>query len=96
MLENALKARCPLLSQVLVYGDRKPYCVALVTLGEEAVKKFGDGDAAKAAANPELKARHQAGGRRRQRHAGQLRDHQELRASCPRTSPSRTASSPPA
>ena len=56
MLENALKARCPLLSQVLVYGDRKPYCVALVTLGEEAIKKYGDGDAAKAAASPELKA----------------------------------------
>jgi long-chain acyl-CoA synthetase len=56
MLENALKARCPLLSQVLVHGDRKPYCVALVTLGEEAIKKYGDGDAAKAAASPELKA----------------------------------------
>ena len=56
MLENALKARCPLVSQVLVYGDRKPYCVALVTLGEEAVKKYGAGDTAKAADNPELKA----------------------------------------
>ena len=56
MLENALKARCPLLSQVLVYGDRKPYCVALVTLGEEAIKKYGAGDSAKAAESPELKA----------------------------------------
>jgi long-chain acyl-CoA synthetase len=55
ILENALKARCPWLSQVLVFGDRKPYCVALVTLSEEAVAKFGAGDAAKAASNPELK-----------------------------------------
>jgi long-chain acyl-CoA synthetase len=55
MLENALKARCPWVSQVLVFGDRKPYCVALVTLSEEAVAKFGAGDAAKAASNPELK-----------------------------------------
>jgi long-chain acyl-CoA synthetase len=56
MLENALKARCPLVSQVLVYGDRKPYCVALVTLAEETVKKYGEGDAAKAADNAELNA----------------------------------------
>ena len=56
ILENALKARCPLISQALVHGDRKPYCVALVTLSEEAVKKYGDGDGGKAAAHPEVKA----------------------------------------
>jgi long-chain acyl-CoA synthetase len=56
ILESALKARCPLLSQVLVFGDRKPYCVALVTLSEEAVQKYGAGEGGKAAANPELKA----------------------------------------
>jgi long-chain acyl-CoA synthetase len=56
VLESALKARCPLLSQVLVFGDRKPYCVALVTLSEEAVARYGAGDGSKAAANPELKA----------------------------------------
>jgi long-chain acyl-CoA synthetase len=56
MLENALKLRSPLISQVLVYGDRKPYCVALLTLTEEAVKKYGDGDGARAAASPEVKA----------------------------------------
>jgi long-chain acyl-CoA synthetase len=39
-LENALKARSPLVSQVVVYGDRKSYCVALITLSEEAQKKY--------------------------------------------------------
>ena len=78
MLENALKARCPLVSQVLVYGDRKPYCVALVTLAEEAVKKYGDGDAAKAAASPELKAAIKQAVDAVNGTAGQLRDHQEL------------------
>jgi long-chain acyl-CoA synthetase len=56
VLENALKARCPLLSQVLVFGDRKPYCVALVTLGEEAISKFGGGDPGRAARDPQLRA----------------------------------------
>jgi len=36
-LENALKAASPLLSQVMVYGDKRPYLVALVTLAEESV-----------------------------------------------------------
>ncbi len=35
-LENALKAH-PLISQVMVYGDRKPYLVALVTLDAESL-----------------------------------------------------------
>jgi long-chain acyl-CoA synthetase len=39
-LENALKARSPLVSQVVVYGDKRSYCVALVTLSEDAHKKF--------------------------------------------------------
>ncbi len=56
ILENALKARCTLLSQALVFGDRKPYCVALVTLTEEAVRHYGGGDGRKAAADPQLKA----------------------------------------
>jgi long-chain acyl-CoA synthetase len=56
ILENALKARCPLVSQALVFGDRKPYCVALVTLTEEAVHRFGGDDGTKAAASAELKA----------------------------------------
>jgi long-chain acyl-CoA synthetase len=39
-LENALKARSPLVSQVVVYGDKRSYCVALVTLSEDAHKKY--------------------------------------------------------
>jgi long-chain acyl-CoA synthetase len=42
-IENALKATSPLLAQVIVYGDKRPYCVALVTLSEEATKRFGPG-----------------------------------------------------
>jgi long-chain acyl-CoA synthetase len=45
-LENALKTRSPLISQVVVYGDKRPYCVALVTLAEDAQKRFADGGAA--------------------------------------------------
>jgi long-chain acyl-CoA synthetase len=42
-IENAIKATSRLVSQVLVYGDKRPYCVALVTLSDEATKRFGDG-----------------------------------------------------
>lgn len=35
-IENALKTH-PLISQVLVYGDNRPYLVALITLDEEAL-----------------------------------------------------------
>ena len=51
-LESALKAATPLVAQVLVYGDKRPYCVALVAPSEAAVKQFGP----QAAASPELKA----------------------------------------
>ena len=40
-LESALKAATPLVAQVLVYGDKRPYCVALVTPSEVALKQFG-------------------------------------------------------
>lgn len=56
VIENAVKARSSLVGQVMVYGDKKPYCVALITASEDAVKTYGGGDAAKAAANPELVA----------------------------------------
>ena len=39
----------------MVYGDKRPYLVALVTLTEDAVKSFG-GDPTKAAASPEARA----------------------------------------
>ena len=43
-LENALKARTPLVSQVVVYGDKRPYVVALVTVSEEAAKQLASQD----------------------------------------------------
>jgi long-chain acyl-CoA synthetase len=55
-LENSLKAHSPLVSQVVVFGDKRSYCVALVTPSEPAVRQFGGGDIAKAAASPELRA----------------------------------------
>jgi long-chain acyl-CoA synthetase len=55
-LENALKARSGLFSQVLVYGDKRPYCVALVTLSDDARKQFGGRPFEELAAAPEVKA----------------------------------------
>ncbi|HEX3698030.1 MAG TPA: long-chain fatty acid--CoA ligase [Polyangia bacterium] len=55
-LENAIKARSPLVSQALVYGDKRPYCVALLTSSEEAVKRFGSGDASKLSESAPLRA----------------------------------------
>jgi long-chain acyl-CoA synthetase len=55
-LENALKAHSSLLSQVVVFGDKRSHCVALVTPSESAVRHFAAGDIAKAAASPELYA----------------------------------------
>jgi long-chain acyl-CoA synthetase len=55
-LENALKAHSPLVSQVVVFGDKRSYCVALVTLSEPAARQFGAGDIAKAATSPELRS----------------------------------------
>jgi long-chain acyl-CoA synthetase len=46
-IENLLKAR-PLISQAMVVGDRMKYCVALVTLDEQALQSVGDGTAAAA------------------------------------------------
>ncbi len=39
-VENTLKALVPCVSQVAVYGDRKPYLVALLTLDPEAVRAW--------------------------------------------------------
>jgi long-chain acyl-CoA synthetase len=55
-IENALKAASPLVSQVLFYGDKRPYCVALVTLSEEAAKRFGGKSGPELAESADLKA----------------------------------------
>jgi long-chain acyl-CoA synthetase len=55
-LENAIKAHSPLVSQVVVFGDKRPHCVALITPSEPAVRHYGDGNIEKAAGSAELRA----------------------------------------
>jgi long-chain acyl-CoA synthetase len=38
-IENILKTE-PFISQAMIYGDKQPYCVALVTINEETVRKW--------------------------------------------------------
>jgi long-chain acyl-CoA synthetase len=60
-IENAFK-QIPLVSQVCVYGDRKPYLVALFTLEEPALKQWADAqgiqysDVSELYTKPELRA----------------------------------------
>lgn len=58
-LENALKSKTSLISQVLVHGDQKPYLVALVTLDEQVLREFAkrkrlEGSSAQLTQNPEI------------------------------------------
>ena len=39
-LEGRLKAACPYISQVVVHGDQRNFCVALLTLSEEDIRKW--------------------------------------------------------
>jgi len=60
-IENLLKAQ-PLISQAMVYGDRRPYLTVLVTVSEEAARKLLQAEGvtasyAQLAAHPQL---HQA------------------------------------
>ncbi len=41
-LEGSLKALCPYLSQVLVHGNRRNFCTALVTLDEEGIQGWAE------------------------------------------------------
>ncbi len=60
-IENQLKARCPYVSQAVMLGDRRPFCVALLTINEEAVGKWAKEkgiayqDYADLAARPEVR-----------------------------------------
>ena len=40
-VEGQLKVLCPYLSQVVVHGNNRNYCSALVTVDEESIKKWG-------------------------------------------------------
>jgi long-chain acyl-CoA synthetase len=60
-LELKLKAICPYVSQVIVHGDNRKYVSALVTLDEEAVRKWArdqglPGSGPELAARPEVRA----------------------------------------
>jgi long-chain acyl-CoA synthetase len=60
-VEGELKALCPYVSQVLVHGDRRNYCTALVAFDEEALKTWAaekglSGSYAELAARPEARA----------------------------------------
>jgi long-chain acyl-CoA synthetase len=39
-LEGKLKAICPYISQVIVHGNNRNFCTALVSVDEESVRKF--------------------------------------------------------
>nr|MDT0661130.1 long-chain fatty acid--CoA ligase [Micromonospora sp. DSM 115978] len=60
-VEGRLKAACPYLSNVLVHGDRRNYCVALVTLDVDIVEPWASSqrlptDAAELATHPRMRA----------------------------------------
>jgi long-chain acyl-CoA synthetase len=61
-LESLIKTACPLVSQVLVHGDRRSFVSALVTLDPEAARKwaavngFDERDVAALSRRPELRA----------------------------------------
>jgi long-chain acyl-CoA synthetase len=40
--QSLLAARSTLVSQVVLHGDRRPFCIALVTLREEEVRRWAD------------------------------------------------------
>ncbi len=59
-IENSLKALCPYISQVMVYGDKRKYLSALITLSEENALEWarqnglGDRDVAELATEPAI------------------------------------------
>ena len=60
-IENMLKASCPYVSQVVMLGDRRPFCVALITINEDTAGKWAREqgidykDYADLASRPEIK-----------------------------------------
>jgi long-chain acyl-CoA synthetase len=41
-IEGKIKATCPYVSQVIVHGDKRNFCTALLTLDEETIKKWAE------------------------------------------------------
>ena len=95
-LENDLKTD-PLISQVMVHGDKRKFLSALVTLNEENVRKWAQRARhhvrrRRSTRTRRVRARGAGGGRRAQREAGELLDHQEVRDPAAATSRRRRAS----
>jgi long-chain acyl-CoA synthetase len=55
-IENKLKARSPLISQVVVHGDNRNYCTALVTVAEDSTRTWLQQQGVKAGTYAELAA----------------------------------------
>lgn len=56
-IENKLKTRSPLISQVIVHGDHRNFCSALITITEEeAVKMVGKASYEELTRNPQILA----------------------------------------
>lgn len=58
-VEGLFKAICPLVSQIIVHGDRRNFCTALITLDEEAVTNWAVANGLAGMSYEEL-SRHQA------------------------------------
>jgi long-chain acyl-CoA synthetase len=43
VIESKIKAMCPYVNQVLVHGNNRNYCTALITLDEDAVRRWLNG-----------------------------------------------------
>ena len=62
LVENRLKASCPYISQVVMHGDKRNFCVALICVNEEELgpwaqeKGIAYADYAELAANDQVKA----------------------------------------
>lgn len=41
-IENKIKSKSPLISQAVIIGEMRPYCVALITLNRDEVIKWGE------------------------------------------------------
>ena len=56
-IENMLKVSCPYVSQVVMLGDKRPFCVALITVNEEATAKWAKENGVPSSSYAELVSR---------------------------------------
>jgi len=60
-IESAVKARCPLIQEVVMMGDRRNFCTALITLDRDSVRSWAESrgkptDLASLAGDPEVRS----------------------------------------